>query len=572
VPGVDVADLATNQWAVSPRGVHGLVTNLTLVLVDGRQLFDSIFGGTLWGSWPFQVEDIERIEVIRGPAGVAWGSNAMNGVINIITKDPADQQGVTIRAGGGSRGTQTEHLGYGVVDGKLRLRVSGEYHADDGFDKGGSILRSLDDGVKAGRETVYAIYEAGPKDSLSFSAGDAVADGGFPPPPTAGLFGASHSSSQANFVLSKWTHRIEQDNTLQLTSFVNDCQSSSGLKSVDYRYQQYAFQVNHTFKPREEHTLSWGIDTRGDDADASGADPHMLRKSRVQTGVFGVYAQEEWQFAPRWTFDIGGRVDYDTYGGFQPSGRISLSHQITSNTSLWGAISRAFHMPPGAMRYFSTPVLDGLAGMDVNPDVTPETMIAYEVGVRGRYFDKLDLNGNLFWNADQDAWTNRPKLGPPGLFHFEWDNRASPDMYGVELDAKYALTKSLSLLGNYTYQQLNWGADGGMWQMDCLTPPKHKFMVGARYDPISDLHLSSYLYYVDCVHAPNPSFPLLAEGIDPYFRLDLRAEYEFWKKTASVSVGVRNLLDGEHKEGTSLFLNDAEVPRMIYAELRLTVK
>ncbi|MFQ5495756.1 MAG: TonB-dependent receptor plug domain-containing protein, partial [Phycisphaerae bacterium] len=90
VPGVDVADLSFGNAAVSSRGFHGFIANLTLVLVDGRQIYDSVFGGTLWGAWPFQLEDIERIEVIRGPGGVTWGANAVNGVINIITKDPAD--------------------------------------------------------------------------------------------------------------------------------------------------------------------------------------------------------------------------------------------------------------------------------------------------------------------------------------------------------------------------------------------------------------------------------------------------------------------------------------------------
>ncbi len=96
VPGVDVADLSFGSAAVSPRGFHGFLSRQILILVDGRQVYDSLFGGTLWGSWPFQLEDIERIEVIRGPGGVTWGANALNGVINIITKAPADQLGLTM--------------------------------------------------------------------------------------------------------------------------------------------------------------------------------------------------------------------------------------------------------------------------------------------------------------------------------------------------------------------------------------------------------------------------------------------------------------------------------------------
>lgn len=97
-------------------------------------------------------------------------------------------------------------------------------------------------------------------------------------------------------------------------------------------------------------------------------------------------------------------------------------------------------------------------------------------------------------------------------------------------------------------------------------------MVGVRYSPTDDLHLSSHLYWVDRVYAPNSAFPLLPWRIDPYFRLDLRGEYELWDDRASVAVGVRNLLDRSHPEGGSGFLDQGEVPRVIYAELRLAFK
>jgi len=110
VPGVDVADLTYGNAAVSPRGFHGLVARNLLVLVDGRQLFDSLFGGTLWGSWPFQLEDIERIEVIRGPAGVTWGANAVNGVVNIITRQ-GNVNSAFVEGGIGSYGRTEGSIG-----------------------------------------------------------------------------------------------------------------------------------------------------------------------------------------------------------------------------------------------------------------------------------------------------------------------------------------------------------------------------------------------------------------------------------------------------------------------------
>ncbi len=572
MPGVDVADLASGAYAISPRGIQGLLSNNVLVLVDGRQIFDSVFGGTLWGSWPFQLEDIERIEVIRSPGGVTWGANTPNGVINIITKDPADQKGLTFTGGGGSRGSQKEHLGYGFSDNKLRLRVSGEYEGNDGFVKGGSWLRQMEDDYKAGRMGVYATYDAGPKDKLTFSGGSALLDGGYPPPPWAGIGAGHNSGSQANFLLGKWIHAIADDNRVTITGFVNDFGISNGVSAMEYRYQQLALQIGQTFKPAEAHTVTWGIDSRTDLVDTSYADPFMLKEDFLSTAIIGLYAQDEWRFAPRWVLNAGARIDYEFYTGFQPSARVALSHELADKSFVYGAVSRAFQVPSVGTHFANIPMLNGLARTTSNRDLQAATVLNYELGWRRTFFDRLNIDANLFWNDYRDLGAFVPKPGPPGLVRLNFDNVASSSIYGAELDAKCAITKELTLLGHYTYEQLGWNAPVPPTMKDMFTLPKHKFMLGARYDPIEDLHLSAHLYYVDAVRSPNPTNPFVPLHLSQYFRLDLRAEYEFWKKQASVAIGVRNLLDPSHGEGATVFLNNAEVPRMVYAELSVTIK
>ncbi|HUU98127.1 MAG TPA: TonB-dependent receptor [Phycisphaerae bacterium] len=570
VPGVDVAELAYSAVAVSPRGMHGVLANKTLVLVDGRQIFDAYFGGTAWGSYPFQLEDIERIEVIRGPGGVTWGANAVNGVINIITKDPRDQVGLTFTGGGASRGMHKEHLGYAFADDKFRFRISGEYEASDGY-RGGTIFGPMDDEYGIGRMGLYGVYEAGPADTWVFSAGSTIHESGSLQPPINSAV-RRNIKLQANYVLFQWRHRLEPDNAFELVGYVNDYFTANGLRSIEYRYEQLALLFNHTFKPAAAHTLSWGVDTRVDLVDATNADPFMLSKGFVATAIVGAYAQDEWRFADRWTLNLGARLDYENYGGFQPSARGSLSYELSENATLYGAVSRAFHMPPAALRFTTQPHAFGLVRLSADRDLKAESLIAYEIGYRGRHFDRLETNLNLFWNEYSDLHTFSPRLGPPGLIRVDIDNRASATIYGLEFDAKYAVTKSLTLLGNYTYQQLDWDSLAPFHETDVITPPTHKFMVGARYSPTDDLHLSTHLYRVGAVKAPDSPFPLFARRIDPYFRLDLRGEYEFWDDRASVAVGVRNLLDPSHPEGGSAFLDQAEVPRMVYGELRLRIK
>ncbi len=571
VVGVDVAELTSGGSAVSPRGFHGFLVRQVLVLVDGRQLFDSHFGGTVWSVWPFQIEDIARIEVIRGPGGVIWGANAVNGVINIITKDPGDQLGLTMTAGGGTRGSFHQYVGYGFKDDKLRLRISGEYEANDGFRTGGSFLRSLDDEYKAGRIGVHAVYEASEKDRFTLSAGHSSMDGGFPTMPLVGL-GLSHNSGgQASFLMGTWTRDVAPDNRIELTAYVNDFGTSPGVPAMDYRYQQIAFQFGQTFVPAEGHRLTWGIDSRLDLLDATNSDPHMLSRDYITTGVVGVYVQDQWQLAKRWSLDLGARIDYEAYGGFQPSARAALSYELSDHEVIYGAVSRAFQMPPAGLRFVTTPILNGLTYVEGDRTVNPETLLAFELGYRGRLFECLDASLNFFWHEFDDLTTITPRLGPPGLLTMDFDNRARASMYGAELELKYAVTRDLTLLGNYTYQQLDWYSTAPMFDKDAISAPKHKAMIGATYSPTPDLHLSSYLWYVDAVEAPNSAFPFLARHIDPYFRLDVRAELDLWDDRVSIAVGAKNLLDPEHAEGGTVFLNEAEVPRMVYAEVRFAI-
>ncbi len=572
VPGMDVTELSYANFGASPRGFQGLFSDQVLVLVDGRQIFDAMFNGTFWGQWPFQLEDIERIEVIRGPGGVSWGPNTLNGVINIVTKDPRDQRGLTVTGGGGSRGTNKEHLGYGFSDGKLRLRVSGEYEGSDGFREGGFWLRKLDDDYKAGRMGIHAIYEASPEDTLLLSAGSGITDGGIPPSPMCIFDKAKNPGSQAEFVLGKWTHRTDSVTRHEITGYVNDFWLCAGAAAIEYRYQQFALQYSAVLERGNGHTISWGLDSRADRTDGRLADPFVLDKNVVGSGLLGLYLQDEWRFAPQWSLHVGGRMDYEFYGGFQPSGRVALSREILENHFVYAAAARAYQMLPAGLRFVDLPVVGGLVRTTCDRDVGAQTLVAYEAGYRGRFLHGLQTDANVFWHEYADQVTVSPEPGPPGVLQKRLARHGDGSLYGFELEARYPVTPRLVLVGNYTFQYLDWRGDVPFTDQELLTPPRHKFMLGARYSVTDDLRLSAHAYYVDAVRAPNPMNPFGSLGIDPYIRLDLRAEYEFWKKQASVAVGVRNLLDPDHYEGACSFLNTAAVPRMVYAEMRVTIK
>ena len=571
--GVDVAELAYGQAAVSPRGFHGFLTRQVLVLVDGRQIFDSLFGGTVWGAWPFQLEDVERIEVIRGPGGVTWGANAVNGVINIILKKPTGQLGTTLTLGGASRGTHKEHIGYGLQDGPVSLHVSAEFEGSDGFRRPGLSLAASEDDYKAARVGVRVVSDYGPADRLELSAGSGVVDGGLPRTPLVGFGLRRNAGSQASYLMGRWTHTLEEDNQLELTAYVNDFQASPGAPQIDYRYQQISLQLRHTFKPSDAHTFTWGVDTRTDLLDAGNSDPQMLSRGFVSTAIIGFYVQNDWRFAPKWSLGLGARVDYEFYGGFQPSARVSLSHEFDDGATGYAAVSRAFQMAPVGLRFLEMPLLNGLAYTTGQRDLDTESVISYEVGYRTKLFDRIDANLNAFWAEHSDLTTLAPRPGPPGLMQLALDRHADASLYGVELETRYPVSKKLTLLGNYTYEELDWrSSDVAIRDRDMMSPPRHKAMLGVRYDPTDRLQLSSHVYYVDAVKAPYAFFPFVSRRIDAYLRWDLRAEYELVNEDASIAVGVRNLLDGGHPEGGTLFLDAGESERMVFAEFRLQIK
>jgi iron complex outermembrane receptor protein len=372
--------------------------------------------------------------------------------------------------------------------------------------------------------------------------------------------------------LAKWEHQIDKDNVFNLTGYFNEFANNFALKPVDYGYQQFALELSHTFKPAQEHTLTWGIDSRVDLVDASNADPFLLLRDRFNTATIGLYIQDEWQLAPQWTLNLGSRIDYEFYGGFHPSARAALSYQLNENSIVYGAVSHAYQMSTVAQRYLNTPMLNGLGYITSDADVDVESLMAYELGYRGVLFDRLETNLNLFWHQYNDLITNTPRLGPPGLFRYHFDNGLNTSIYGLELDLKYPITERLTLLGNYSLQLLNDKGSNSITDMDVTSPPKHKFMLAARYSPTDNLHLSSHLYYVDAVNAPNTTFPLIPRRTDPYFRLDLRAEHQFCNDRASIALGVRNLFDSGHFEGGTQYMNDGQIPRMIYAEFCLNIK
>lgn len=570
-PGTNVAQYSGNSASVSIRGFQGLLSKQLLVLVDGRQIFDPFFGGTLWGIWPFQIEDIERIEIIRGPAGLTWGPNAVNGVINIITKSPVDQPAFVFRAGAGTQGWSRNYFSYSFNDEKLSFRISGEYERSDGHVRGGTEISPIDDNYQTGKMNLKGSYIFNEQDSLEFAAGSSVLDGGIPGAPLLG--DQQQGRGQANFLQLSWHRAIEEDNNLTLTTYVNDSHVVWGVRAFDMRYQQVALQLTHTFKPNDDHTITWGIDTRYDYTDGSGGEPRFVNRNYVSSGMVGIYLQDQWWLDDHWLLNAGARIDYGTHSGFEPSARVGVGYHWSNDHSVFVAASRAVHVPAAAYNYGDLSLLGGLGVLRSNSLLDSQPVMAYEIGYNGTLLDeRLSLSASWFWHEYRRIFPLNVRLFDPAPYSQVVDNTASVSMYGAELEADFELSEDWRILGHYTYQQMDWHSDDSTPRHgDIDSAPRHQFMVGLQHHLTDDLHLSAHWYFVDDLDVPNPHNPFSSKSIRELHRLDLTAEYEFWEDRAAITVGVKNLLDNHHSEAGSITVNDTEVPRMIFGEIRLSL-
>ncbi len=568
--GVDVAELSSGQYAVLPRGFHSFSANKVLVLVDGRPIYDTLVAGTFWTAWPFQLEDIERIEVIRGPAGVAWGANAVNGVINIISKAPSEQLGLKLVGSAGSRGTYSGYVGYGLRDGKTSLRISGEVRGSDGFPSATGILNHTDDQYLGGTGQARIVMELNEREQLTLSAGSSVAHDNYPLPWYATILGAGQPAWETNSIGATWTRKEQNEGESSLRFYVNDFHTNSGPSYLDYRYQQVGAGLSRSSKVSETHKLGWGMDGRIDYTDAGNAEPYMLDKGHVLDGALGIYVQDDWRFAPRWSLTSGLRVEYDTYGGFDWAGRSALSYKLAEKELLFASVSHAFQMPPAPRRFMNFPVGGEIFRITGDRGLDAEQLWAYELGYHGQPTERLQLAVTGYWHDYHDLLASQFRLGRGGLFQLQQANGPQTGVYGLELEARYALTPRFLLLGNYTFERPDSSID--FTKIGAISPPENKFMLGTRWSPHDDWHLSSHLYFVDSVKAGNAAMAFIPQSIASYLRLDVRVEREFWKDRASVAAGVRNLLDGGHIEGGSNAVKNTEVPRTYFLEMRIAIK
>ena len=581
-PGMDVARVDANKWLIDSRGsFSGLFANDLLVMMDGRTLYSPLFGGVFWDQQDYILQDLQRIEVIRGPGATLWGANAVNGVINITTKDARDTQGWLVSALGGNQEQNAAVRFGGKIDQDTYFRVYGKWRDFDDFETA-SGHDAHDDwhdyrgGFKIDR---YAT----PNDTITIQ-GDAYAARigervALPvlTAPYLSILPDSFNSSGAN-ILGRWRHVYSYTSDFSLQAYYDEFARDQAF----FNYKQHVFDVDfqHRFALTGRQEVIWGlggrvtIDSIGSGAfgsfDPDHADNYVL-SAFVQDGISLVPQKLVWF--------IGSKFEYNNYTHFEVEPSTRLLWTPDARNSVWGAISRAVRTPARwehDMRLNSaampTPAgVPALVQTIGNPNMDSEELLAFELGYRVEPVKSVSLDLATYFNHYDHMRSTEtlpssfvPAPVPHVLVPTTAGNNIYGETFGFELAANWQVSEKWRLKGSYSFEKLQFhrhGTDSTDELSYENSTPENQFQLHSYYDILRNLQLNAALYYVEAIHggaanAPTPSL----------IRADL---YMTWRPRENLELtgGVANIFDNHHPElnTSSVFVN-SEVPRTFYAQ------
>jgi iron complex outermembrane recepter protein len=573
VPGLDVAEIDANKWSITTRGFGERYPDKTLVLLDGRTLYSPLTSGVTWDVQETLLEDIERIEVIRGPGATLWGANAVNGVVNIITKTAKETRGTLISGAGAIQGRNSGAIRYGGALGpRGYYRAYGKY-----FDRDGSPTPSvghapdgwhdLRSGFRADWDISASTTSTVQGDIYRGRVGTTVPGLLSISPPLMGLFIDKTITTGGN-VLGRWTRTSDHlDTTVQGYFDLANRNDSTVLEVFRHTFD---LEVLERYHRGNRHEFIVGGDFRDNEDRTVGSLNISFNPASRSTRLYGVFGQDEISLLPnRLKLTLGSKIEHNFYSGiaFQPDFRmIWISSE---RTSTWIAISRASENSSRTDSDVRTNddvslSADGtitLASSFGTEHLPPENVIAYELGSRWAPDSRLSFDLATFFNHYTNRHTNEPGTpffeDSPSPRHLVVPNytasNISGETHGLELLAKGHPTPIWDLSASYTLFEIHLhqsasSLDFGTAPESEGSSPTQEFQIHSLLNLPHKLEFDSALFHVG---------KLIGPGIKAYTRLDLSVG---WRPNPAfeLSGGGRNLLQAEHYEFGSGELVQAE--------------
>lgn len=573
-PGVHVARISSSEWAITARGFNGRFANKLLVLLDGRTVYSPTYAGVRWENLDLILEDIDRIEVIRGPGASVWGQNAVNGVINIITKHTEETQQGLFSIAAGNEERAIIQLRYGdQLNQKTHYRVFGKFVHRDGFIDQQSDAAA--DGRTQGLGGFRMDWNSQQGDRILFEGDGYIGEANdnflFPTDDPSGSARDNFEQNSGANIMARWEHDISLASTVQSQfyyEYINIVDNEFGNENS----HTLDFDFQHDIALSKDNYFNWGLGYRlvidhFFDGEFSIIDPnhqnlHLVSAFVQDKAIF---------FDGALHFTFGTKVQYYTLSGwdFQPTAR--LLWKVHPAHRLWASFSRATRSPSRGETAFSLkptialPTLIPLTlDFQTNSDVDRELVYSYELGYRGWLSNSFSLDIALFYNDYADLITATIDL--PDFVNKQlpvsFDNTASAQTWGVEVATEWRPIDPLRLQLSYSFLQIN-SSEPNFLHKD----PENQLSFRGSYDISSTVAIDAWVRYVDSFIIRD----LLRNTdntVDNYVGLDLRIAWNALPNLELSLVG-QNLNNAAHYEySEEVFAYPKQLERSFYAQIQ----
>jgi iron complex outermembrane receptor protein len=563
---LQVAQKNSHDWAISARGFNANLGNKLLVMIDGRTVYTPLYSGVFWDVQDYLLEDIDRIEVISGPGGALWGANAVNGVINIITKSAADTQGLYAEAGGGSQPQDFAGARFGgTLAPGTQFRVYGKY-----FNRNSEVLdngNSGSDAWRQGRGGFRVDSERSRQDRLTVQ-GDVY--GGR----EATQMGGTLYSSGDN-LLARWSHELSEQSDLSLQSYFDQTHLTYPVAPLVISGQLFApggtlhddldtydVDFQHRFGIGAANRLVWGLGFRRTHDVVGNTPPIAFFPAVLDHNLYSAFVQDEIRVRRNLSFTLGTKLEHNDYTGFEVEPDARLSWSISSNQAVWAAISRAVRTPSRLDRDLTEPAPPYPLFFKGRPNYTSESVIAYELGLRAQLTSRFTTSLSGFYNAYDHV--RSISATPNTLLPFYWANNLAGNNYGLEFSGNFQVSAAWSLHTGYTWLKEQLHVKPGQFDLNNAryetADPEHQLSLRSSLNLPGRVELDAGLRWVDTLRTATGTVP-------SYVELDTRLAWQAGERLELSIVG-QNLLHNHHLEyGTPDSTPAVEIQRSIYGRL-----
>ena len=601
VPGMHVCQIDANKWAISSRGFTSRFSNKMLVMIDGRTVYTPLFSGVFWDVQDMMLADIDRIEVIRGPGGSLWGTNAVNGIINIISKDSADTQGSLINMDGGSQNKNCVAGRYGGwLNDRTSYRVYGKYFDQDDFkpsnfgtsheiaipDKAADDYHNTRAGFRLDRN-----QDRNNKMTLQgdIYQGSSGTSGVHPHLLSPNLFvEVENEDVSGGNLMGRWQHIFSQNSDMMVQGYYDHTK-----REQEYLHETrdtLDFDFQHRFTILTHHELLWGLGYRYSKDDIKTYDlshgfyNYRFAPDNQGNNLYTGFIQDRFHFAgDRGELTLGTKIEHNEYTGIEWQPSIRFLWKFNERNSFWAAVSRSVRTPSRLehdgiintkpikqpFNPFGMPLVPRLI---TDGNLNSEKLLSYEVGYKSRPLDNLYIDFTAFYNHYRDlaagftsgtAFLETEASIPYLVIPTKIGNEFNAETFGIELSGSWSITDwwrlstGLSWFGNNFLDENGYTDPRSEFQEN--SESKHQLSLVSYMDLPGQLELNCMFFCVD---------DLASINVDAYTRFDINLAWHA-NDTLTMILGGRNLFDPHHPEYDSISagIYSSQIPRTVYAKV-----